>query len=580
MQKLHGRSPLLILGAWMFLVAGAAAIAAQSSTQTKPADGDDNVIRVKAELAQTDLTVVDKRGRFVAGLTPDQFQLRIDGKLQPLAFLDQIGPVAGTEETRLAANQITRSPSSIAIPPVIDEPGRGRVIFFFVDDLHLAGDSLTRARSLLKNFIDSKMINGDRVAIISASGQIGFLQQLTDNKAVLREAINRINAKFNPETTASQVHISEVDANLVANHADSGLFNYLVTATMREFQMQSRISAVTMVKNRVQQINSQAKQAELETLYRLEIFIKSTAPLAGRKTVFFISDGFVVDTKRSNGLEVMQRVSKEAARVGAVIYAMDTRANFFGPGADVSKNDFPDSGGGTAWRSLMENKGPHEPLEALADETGGRSYLNANALDEGLAQALAENSAYYLLAWRPDSNEERSGKSRIEVNIKERPDLRVRMRRHSFDFKPVETRRSASLQLSPEEELRNALGSLYPRKELPTSFSATMAKNEKGWLVTVAMQLDSEMLNFDSSDHGVVDVLGTALDDRGLFASFKQRLEVPRQAVLGANRYIKWTQVLTLAPGLYQVRVAVRDRGNARTGSAMMWIEIPKPVER
>jgi hypothetical protein len=104
--------------------------------------------------------------------------------------------------------------------------------------------------------------------------------------------------------------------------------------------------------------------------------------------------------------------------------------------------------------------------------------------------------------------------------------------------------------------------------------------NEKGWLLTVAMQLDSEMVNFDSSDHGIVDVLGTALDDRGLFASFKQRLEVPQQAVLGANRYIKWTQVLTLAPGLYQVRVAVRDRGNARTGSAMMWIEIPEPVER
>src|SRR5207249_7075787 len=144
-------------------------------------------------------------------------------------------------------------------------------------------------RSLLKNFVETKMTLADHVAIVSASGQIGFLQQLTDNKAVLREAINRINAKFNPETTASQVHISEVDANLVANHADRGLFNYLVVATMREFQMQNPISAITMVKNRVQQINFQAKQAELETLSRLETLIRSTAPLAGRKTIFFVS---------------------------------------------------------------------------------------------------------------------------------------------------------------------------------------------------------------------------------------------------------------------------------------------------
>lgn len=57
----------------------------------------------------------------------------------------------------------------------------------------------------------------DRVAVVSTSGQIGFLQQLTDNKAVLREAISRLNYRYNPETTASRVSISEVDANLIAN---------------------------------------------------------------------------------------------------------------------------------------------------------------------------------------------------------------------------------------------------------------------------------------------------------------------------------------------------------------------------
>jgi VWFA-related protein len=578
MKNPDGRSPLSILVVTVFMAACVAAMAAPSAAQTKPTDSDDSVIRVKTELVQTDLTVVDKHGKFVEGLSPEQFQLRIDGKPRPLAFLDEIVTGSAAEETQLKASRAARSAASTETGPATNATNRTRVVFFFVDDVHLAGDSLSRARSLLTHFVENKMAAGDRVAIISASGQIGFLQQLTDNKAVLREAINRIHAQFNPETSASQVHISEVDANLVGNHADRGLFNYLVVATMREYQMWA-INAVTMVKNRVEQVNSQAKQAEHETLSSLESFIQSTAPLAGRKTIFFVSDGFVVDTKRSNGLEVMQRIGKEAARVGAVIYTMDTRANFFGPGADVSKNDFPDLGGGTAWRSLMENKGPHEPLETLADETGGRSYLNSNALDEGLGQALAESAAYYLLAWRPDSEDQRSGKSRIEVTIKDRPDLRVRMRRHAFDFKPTETRRSPALPESPDEDIRSALASLYPRTDLPTSVSATIAKNEKGSLVTIGMQLDSEMINFDSNGQGVVDVLGTALDDRGLFASFKQRLEIPRQAASAGNRYIKWTQVLTLAPGLYQVRVATRDRGSARTGSAMMWIEVPRSAE-
>jgi hypothetical protein len=74
-----------------------------------------------------------------------------------------------------------------------------------------------------------------------------------------------------------------------------------------------------------------------------------------------------------------------------------------------------------------------------------------------------------------------------------------------------------------------------------------------------------------------VDVLGVAVDDRGRFSSFKQKLDIPREAVLaGDGRFIKWHQALPLPPGLYQVRVAFRDRQTGRTGSAMTWIEIPQ----
>src|SRR2546423_1306859 len=579
MQRLNGRSPLNILLLPVCLMALSVGAQAQKTSQTKTSTSDDDIVRVKTELIQTDVSVVDKRGRFIEGLSPEQFQLRVDGKTQTLLFFDQVATGTANEAKQLiAARQAKPGASTTPVAGVAAEPARGRTIFFFVDDVHMAGDSLTRARSLLTRFVDNKMGAGDRVAILSTSGQIGFLQQLTDNKSVLREAISRIQSKYDPETTASHVKISEVDANLVANHSDRGLFTYLVIETMREFQMQSPMGAATLVRNRVQQVNAQAKTAELETLSRLERFVRSTAPLAGRKIVFFISDGFVVDRKRSNGAEVMQRVSDEAARVGAVIYSLDTRANVFGPSGDVSRSDFHDDGGGTAWRRLIEDKAPQEPLETLADETGGRSYLNSNALYDGLSHALAESSSYYLLAWKPDSDNQRAGKSRIEISIKDRPDLRVRMRRHFFDLKPAETvKPSVSSTSTPEDELRSALGSLYPRRNLPTSVSATLAKTEKGSELNILMQLDSEMLNFEAGEkqNAVVDVLGIALDDRGLFSSFKQKLEIPRAAVGASNRYVKWTQTLTLPAGIYQVRVAVRDRQTARTGSAMLWIEIP-----
>jgi len=534
---------------------------------------DDDVIRTKTELVQTDVTVVDKRGRFVSGLRADDFELRVDAKPQSLSFFEEIAAGSADEEKQLiAARKGDKAVLTKGTPDSATD--RGRVVFFFVDDVHLTSEGLTRARTVITHFVEDKMTANDRVAVISTSGQVGFLQQLTDNKAVLREAINRLNSKYNPETTASHVSISEVDATLVANHGDRGLFAYLIEATMKEFQTDG-LNAYTIVTNRVRQINAQSKIAEINTLSRLESLIRSTTPLAGRKLLFFISDGFVVDAKRSNGSDVMRAVINEAARVGVVIYSLGTRPNVFGSGIDVSKNDYPDFSPRTASRSLAESKMPQEPLETLAEETGGRSYLNASALDDGVGEALAESSAYYLLAWRPDSENQRSGKSRLKVVVKDRPDLRVRMRQHFFDFRGNEARTKAAN--APDDQLRMALGSLYPRRELPISVSASFANTaDKGTVLNASMQIDGASLSFGEREQAVVDVLGIAVDDRGQFATFKQKLDIPREVVLRKDgRFIKWSQALSLPPGLYQVRVAIRDRQTGRTGSAMIWLEIP-----
>lgn len=218
--------------------------------QTKP-NAADEVVRTKTELVQTDVRVEDKRGRFVGGLSAEDFELRVDAKPQSLSFFEQVRAGGDDEEKQLtAARKGDAAPDARVVKPPASAGDRERVIFFFVDDLHLSSEGLNRARSLLNHFVANKMIARDRVAIVSTSGQIGFLQQLTDNKAVLREAISRLNTKYNPETTASQVAISEVDANLVANRGDRGLFSYLIAATMREFQI-GPANAYTIVTNRV-----------------------------------------------------------------------------------------------------------------------------------------------------------------------------------------------------------------------------------------------------------------------------------------------------------------------------------------
>src|SRR5207253_2564820 len=97
------------------------------------------------------------------------------------------------EEAQLTAargNSASGPPTGGVVP--LD---RGRTIFFFIDDLHLSLGSLKQTRLLLQRFIDREMGQNDEVAITSGTGQIGFLQQLTDDKRVLQAALERLQAR-------------------------------------------------------------------------------------------------------------------------------------------------------------------------------------------------------------------------------------------------------------------------------------------------------------------------------------------------------------------------------------------------
>ena len=573
------RLMLKVFAAFIGSLAISTLAVAQNPRLSTPSPTPDDVIRVETNLAQTDVLVVDKKGQVVSGLKPSEFELRVDDKLQRITSFDEVISGSPKEEKRLDTARVLNTTAKASSEDITGERRRP-FIFFFVDDVHLSAAGIARARSLLLDFLNNQMKPNDRVAIVSSSGQIGFLQQLTENRSVLREAIGRLATRYDPEAMpATHVVISEADANMVENHSDRGLFEYLVVATMREYQMQNPLNAIMMVKNRVNQINKQGKIAEFFTLTALESLIRSTAPLPGRKVVFFISDGFVVDLKRSNGASIIRRVAQRSAAVGAVIYALDTRGTALGPEADVSRNDYPDFSPSTTWRSIVENKAPQEPLETLADQTGGRAYLNPNALADGVSDALAENASYYLIGWRPITKQQ-AGRSNIEVRVIGRPDLKVRTRRRYFDFSPSQpTSAKPSARSSPEDELKSALGSLYPRRDVATEVSVVVSSAGNVSALEVSMRIDGSMLAFEGADGkepAIIDVLGAAIDDRGVCSTFKQKLDVPRD-VVARDRFLQWKRVLPSPPGLYQVRVAVRDRRSGNVGSAMTWIEIPKP---
>jgi VWFA-related protein len=624
------KSRSLSLAAALSLFFCALAQAQQQQPSRRPAqEREDDVIRVTTELVQTDVSVFDKRGRFVEDLRPEQFELQVDGTTQPIIFFERVTAGSRSEESQLAAATRGRGaekpvePSSSASAEPTE---RGRLIFFFLDDLHLSGASLARARESLQRYVDRDMNPNDQVAIVSASGQIGFLQQLTDNPAVLRAAIKRLGYRQNPENYPGKTQISEYAASQVLDGGNRELYAYLLESTKLEQQMgpgsrhgdhrlAASYSAAPNLRNRLMQARAQGEMATAGTLDALRSLMLSAGALPGRKLVFFLSDGFILNARNGGAFETLRGVAQEAARAGAVVYTLDLRENALsglGSSVDASTNDYIDLSARRSALTFGEISATRSPLQIIADQTGGRAILNSSSVDEVVQQALRETADYYLLAWRPDAAEQRKAGARLKVSVKGHPEWRVRLRAASFSIPGVESRQTKqptgtarepqagatesvdkSKQTSAEsnglkavetkandKELLAALGSLYPRKELPVALSAGyLDTGEQGTLLNISMQLGRTAFDFDSTGDrrkALLDVAGAAIDDRGQFGSFKQLLTVtPDPADPEASQPVIWHQRLRLKPGLYQVRVALRDRATGRVGGATQWIEIP-----
>ena len=559
--------------------------------QTTPRVQDrSDVVRVYTDIVQTDVMVFDKQGRFVDGLKSSDFELRIDGTPKQVEFFEKVTTGSISEEMQIAAARGSAR-TNAAKTPGPAPLDRGRPIFFYVDDLHLDMAASQATRKLITRFIDNEMGQNDEAAIASATGQIGFLQQLTDNKTVLRMALERLKVRPYSVRDFERPTMTEYQALLVSNY-DHDLTDYFTNATMRLNPGLTRDAAESLVTVRARALAQQSGAVATNTLIGLEGLIKSAKSLPGRKLIFFISGGFFLDDRNSDTRSRLQRITSAAARSGVVIYSMDARGLVATLG-DISTQAEFDVSGTLQRANNGELHASQDSLYALAADTGGKAVFNTNSLEPGLGRALKETSTYYLLAWKPDRESRQSKFRRIEVKVVGRPDLIVQVRRGFFDREP-ETAKTAKPEksnnekkagdaaTSPETELRKEMLAPYPARDIPVSLSLTYLNNApKGVMLSTALQVANEFLSFVPANEkysAVVTVVGAVFDDKGnTGAAFSNHLTIqaPSMEAIKGGRDLTYGYPVYVKPGLYQVRVGVRDETTGRSGTAHGWIEIP-----
>ena len=561
----------------------------QNPPQNEPTEKtDDDIIRISTDLIQTGVAVFDKNGQFVNNLQREDFELSVDGKPVSVSFFEQNTlRRGGDDKAKTAGNSLkAEALRNVLVNPV----GRSRSVLFVVDDLHLSFDSHYRTRKLILKFIEREMTPEDTVAIVSSTGKIGFLQQFTNDRRVLRAAVERL--IYQRDRSANDRLIppmTEYEALLISRF-DREVTDIFTAAPDLSGDIESRRE---VVRSRARSILTQAAAINRGTYSTLENAIRNSVQLPGRKVVFFISDGFLLDPENTDSAYLMRRITDAAARTNAVIYSFDAKG--LEAGFPEGTSSLSPTGGFRVQSGRRFESG--DGLSLLANETGGRFIHNTNDLQAGLTKSIEEASQYYLLAWQPVSENRKSETLRkIEVRVRNHPELRVRVHGGYLEknLKAASDEESktrnekgknspAALSI-PDQQLSAAVRAPIPARMLPTALMVNYVDvADVGMVVSVASQIESDAVEFTPEEgdkaKANVDLLGIVYDSNGKREGFFRELLTVDTSVSALSKSerpdIYHNYQTKLKPGLYQVRVAARDVQSGRVGSAVQWIEIP-----
>jgi VWFA-related protein len=493
-----------------YVLAALLAVAAPARPQQTPSFG------AAREVVRIDVVALDADGRPVRGLTADDFEIVQKGRKVPITTFEAVvvSP-APTPSPAVAPGETAPAPP---------EPGRSRAFVLLFDDANLGPAGAFRVRTDLAKFLaGGALVDGDLVSLVTTSGvrftarTAGERQRMAD---LLRDLKGARTANYDITRDGITTGHSDHQAMGAARFGESGI-------------------SPTLAALRYQQAKDRAKaglSAIAHALLALDGF-------RGRKSLIVYSEGYI----QTPDVPQFDQVVELARRMRVSIFFADA---------------FPDGGDGTSAEGRLSGQGETRQHMRLQQDAAGAAYVAvatggraANTIDQTLLfrEAAEQASAYYLLGFDPP--DDRPGERKIEV--RSRKGLRVRAPDRYFVAGEAPPADAAGA-------LRSAMSSMFDADGVAFAVST-------GWRAGVSSTTFTVSLARGADDPP--RKLDLRIEARPLGTGEPVRdaaeLTVPRGA--GPAHL---TRDLPLPAGLWQARVAVRDRDTGRLGSALHTFEV------
>jgi VWFA-related protein len=521
----------------------------------KPDQGE---IKLTTELVQIDVLVSDKGNKPVGGLKLEDFELYDNNKPQHITNFSY-------EETK--SSRVGDSTTEArSLPRVIGAGELKRVIAFVVDTLHIKFENVARTRKMLSDFVDNRMQPGDLVLILPTGGGSGVLQQFTSDRRLLHRAIERLRPFYFSNDTTPYRSVARLSS-------PTGGGRNTFPRPPGALSMPSIGGARS----------DPFEEADVRaTLSALKETIKSMSKLPGRKVSVFVSEGFRLFATQTT--QDLNETTALAARANVVFYTIDPRG--LDPVALTAADEIDrDLDVSTAVTEASNNKRAdffesQDSLNAIALDTGGKFFRNNNDIKRGLDDIIEENSAYYMLGFYPEAAKWDGKYHKVKVVVRGRPDVTVSFRKGYLAKSPPPENVGVDPKIT---EALEAISSPLVRRDIDLRLTPLYIDNaQREPIVTLLLHIDASKLSFKQVDgryQSKLDQLGFVLDANGKpIDKFANTIELnlqPQTYESALKRGFVATRTLNVKPGVYQIRLFVREAGLGSIGTANDYIEIP-----
>jgi len=525
------------------------------------------IFRSGTRLVVQTVTVKDRNGNPVEGLTARDFVVTEDGQPQDIAFVEfqrlatepapEQAVATPPEAGAAAAAAPPAAPAAVSeVAPVAqagfapvpagDARFRDRRLLILYFDLSMMppGDQMRAYRAAL-TYLESQMTAADLMALVTyEGGSVRIKQDFTASRDQLRAAIGVL--IYGEDKDGDGVR-DQVDQSSAFGQGDAE-FNIFNT----DRQLAALQTAVTMLR-----------------------------PFPEQKALIYFGSGL-----RLNGTDntaQLRATTNAAVRSNVTIHPVDARGLVAqAPLGDATQR----SPGGVAMftgqvaNTLVNNfQRSQDALFSLAKDTGGTVTLDNNDLSEGIVKAAQSVTSYYLVGYYSTHTDADGKFRRVRVTLADGKEGELTFRQGYYGDKTF----ARLTGVERERQLEEALMLDNPITDITIAMEVNYFQlNRAEYFVPVAVKIPGSELALArrrGAQRTLIDFIGEVKDDFGVtIQNVRDKLDIKltdQTAAELASRPIQYETGFTLLPGKYVIKFLARDAEAGRIGTYQAAFTVP-----